>query len=440
MFCEELKFKKLSEVSSSIDFDVSSNFQFPGPHCPLFGVVLVTSYLKNSIVIVIGTKECTIYTKTFTMHRQLHDRSAVDNVFSFCLNSQNVIFGAFDELTNAILEIDSKYRPEAIFLVSTCVPEITGEDLERVIRSVECKTQSKIVAIQTDHLGSYDHHSGIQKTYESLVNIMKKTSEISKSVNILGFRYNGIEKTELYRLLKEKDIIINQTVPASTNINKIIKAPEAKLNIVLDYSAVGMAKKMQELFNIDYVVFDRSLNIDDIEKNYLVLSDKLEIDLSKEIRELKFEASKIIDASVDTLNGKTFVYSNAPYNTLEFSSFLTHLGMKPLLISIRHISNEELRFREFILNSGVDPYISQTANIALVRKLYDYIRPDIYIGHEDQNYLFSKGIKMVVLDSLASKVGFELVTETINSISYSLSDNIHLKNLKHRRSENGASF
>lgn len=46
---------RLSEIETDQDIKSLSHAIFPGTHCPLFGVALTASYIKNMTVIVIGT-------------------------------------------------------------------------------------------------------------------------------------------------------------------------------------------------------------------------------------------------------------------------------------------------------------------------------------------------------------------------------------------------
>lgn len=48
---------RLSEIETDQDIKSLSHAIFPGTHCPLFGVALTASYIKNMTVIVIGTSE-----------------------------------------------------------------------------------------------------------------------------------------------------------------------------------------------------------------------------------------------------------------------------------------------------------------------------------------------------------------------------------------------
>jgi nitrogenase molybdenum-cofactor synthesis protein NifE len=62
--------------------------------------------------------------------------------FTTDLGENDIIFGGEKKLYKAILEISDRYKPEAIFVYSTCVTALIGDDLDAV-----CKTAAKKINI-----------------------------------------------------------------------------------------------------------------------------------------------------------------------------------------------------------------------------------------------------------------------------------------------------
>ena len=124
---------RLSQIQCDQDIKSLSHAIFPGTHCPLFGVALTASYVKNMTMIVIGTSECTYYTKNFAYHRQ----KGQDSVYSLVLDDKEVVFGAVDQVEKAVKEIIELENPDAVMLVTTCVPELIGEDYSSIPYSIE---------------------------------------------------------------------------------------------------------------------------------------------------------------------------------------------------------------------------------------------------------------------------------------------------------------
>lgn len=394
---------KLSEIKIDKDIKGLSHAIFPGTHCPLFGVALTASYIEDVAMLVVGTSECTYYTKIFSSHTQ----KGKDEVYSLVLKEKDVVFGAEKKVIEALEYIKEVSNPAGIMVVTTCVPELIGEDYSGIIDEVEENLNIPIFIVKTEHYKCNSHIPGMVRTLESLVKVMKKQEGCS-GVNILGHRQKGIENTELYKLLNKHNIGINTIIPSKCKMREIELAPKAKLNIVTDMIVLDLAKKMKKKFKTPYVFFDKHMNREEITLAYEELSEILEIDISKELEEIKLEYDNLFEKTKKILGGKRFIYGNTPMLAFETAEFFVELGLEPELIQVRELYDVDIKWKDRILELGFDPYITRIANIAPLRELYDSLNVQVYIGHEDPMLLKSKGITQVTLDSNAQKIGYEL--------------------------------
>lgn len=394
---------RLSEIKIDKDIKGLSHAIFPGTHCPLFGVALTAAYIEDVAMLVVGTSECTYYTKIFSNHTQ----KGKDEVYSLVLKEKDVVFGAEKKVIEALEYIKEVSDPAGIMVVTTCVPELIGEDYNGIIDEVEENLNIPIFVVKTEHYKCNSHIPGMVRTLESLVKVMKKQEECN-GVNILGHRQKGIENTELYKLISKHNIEINTIIPSKCKMKEIELAAKAKLNIVTDMMALDLAKKMKKKFDTPYVFFDKHMNREAITLAYEELSEILEIDISKDLENIQNEYDDIFEKTKEILNGKRFIYGNTPMLAFETAEFLIELGLEPELIQVRELYDVDIKWKDKILDQGFDPYVTRIANIAPLRELYDSLNVQVYIGHEDPMLLKSKGITQVTLDSNAQKIGYEL--------------------------------
>lgn len=433
------KLKKVSQIETAKDIKQLSNAQFPGTHCPLFGVALTTGFIKDLYTLIVGTDECTYYTKTFTMERSNNIQGLEDNFLSFSINQDDVVFGCQEKLKKAIKKIDEEYLPKVIVLVTTCVLEIIGEDFEGIVYNIQDEIKAKLIVVHTEHFKCNSHIPGIERSLEALIEIMEKGSIKENTINILGHRYDGVENTELLKLLNSKGIKINLVLPSSCSIDTIKTAPEAKLNVVTDFSALGLAEKMKEKFGTEYVYFDKYLSFDRIEACYKQLAEKLSIDISEEIESYKEIAQDILQNIQPMLEKKTFIYGNTPMLAFEFSSFLCKLGMIPKLIMTRDLYVNDDEYMREINGLGFDPYVAKIANIMPLQQIYDEIKPDIYIGHENPMNLMKKGITQITLDIAAKKLGYEVPITVMKMILAGINNSESMKKMIRKERNHAAS-
>lgn len=394
---------KLDEINDDKDIKSLSHAIFPGTHCPLFGVALTASYIKNMPLVVVGTSECTYYTKNFAYHRQ----KGKDSVYSISLKEKDVVFGAQKKVEKAIKQIIEIENPDAIMIVTTCVPELIGEDYSSIEYSLSEEVDIPIFVVNTEHFKCNSHIPGMTRALKSLGSAMSK-SETQEGVNILGHRQAEVEKTELVKILKDNDIKINTVIPSKCDIEDIKNASSAKLNIVTDMIALDLAEYMKKKFDIDYIYFDKHMNKEIIFKNYEKLGEILDINLNEKLTEERKIYDELFLSLSEILKNKKLIYGNTPMMAFETVDFLSDLGTIPLFVQVRELYEQDKVFKENLIKKGYNPYISRIANIAPLRHLYDTIGADLYIGHENPMLLKEKGLMQITLDSHAQKIGYEL--------------------------------
>ena len=181
---------RLSEINEDKDIKALSHAIFPGTHCPLFGVALTASYIENMVLVVVGTSECTYYTKTFAHSRQ----EGKDKVYSLAFEEKDVVFGAINKVEKAINEIIEIENPDAVMIVTTCVPELIGEDYSSIEYSLNENIDVPVFVVNTEHFKCNSHIPGMSRALKSLSSVMRK-SDISEGINILGHRQKNVENT-----------------------------------------------------------------------------------------------------------------------------------------------------------------------------------------------------------------------------------------------------
>lgn len=394
---------KLDEINEDKDIKSLSHAIFPGTHCPLFGVMLTASYIKNMPVLVVGTSECTYYTKNFAYHRQ----KGKDSVYSLALKEKDVVFGAQVKVEKAIKQIVEIEEPDAIMIVTTCVPELIGEDYSSIEYSLSDEINIPIFVVNTEHFKCNSHIPGMTRALKSLGNAMNKP-KYNEGVNILGHRQSDVEKTELVSILKSQGIKINTVIPSKCDIEDIKNASNVKLNIVTDMIAIDLAKYMKEKFSIDYIYFDKHMSKNIIFENYHKLSKILDIDFNKKLTPQRKEYDELFLKLSEILKGKKLIYGNTPMMAFETVDFLSDLGAIPIFVQVRELYEQDKIFKKNLIEKGFNPYVSRIANIAPLRHLYDSIGADLYIGHENPMLLREKGLMQITMDSHAQKIGYEL--------------------------------
>lgn len=406
--------KKLRDVETIKDVKSLTAAMFPGTHCPLMGAAMAVRGIKDSMMIIIGTDECSYYTKHMTLHSEEYG-GLEGRVVSVVLDSHDVTFGCVKKVEKAFRELMEDYKPSAVFLVTTCVVEIIGDDFDAVADALTKEYSIPVMAVHTEHFKCENHMPGIERTITACLPLMEKLP-CDGSVNLLGQRMGNFDQTELSRVLKNAGVHIGVQLPCGCTVQDIRRAAAAKVNIVVHEIALPLARKMKVKFSIPYVFFDKFVDPERIAACYQSLFEALELPLPEEVCALRAKAKAAVENNREKLSGVTFIYGNTPFRCFEYSRFMTSLGMIPQILQTAAIQQEDREDIAAILALS-DPYITKTANIAPLQYIYDELHPMLYLGHEYANRLCSKGIAIVRSDQANSMLGFECTVAAVNSLT-----------------------
>lgn len=398
------KLKKLENINSLKDVKPLTHYLFPGSHCPLMGAALAVRGIKDALLVVIGTDECTYYTKSLAMSSEFG--GVKGRCVSIVLDSHDVTFGSIPTAKKAFADIIKEYKPSCVFLVTTCIIEIIGDDMDSLADELTDEYGVPILSVHTEHFKCQDHIPGIERTITACIDIME-LQEKDSSVNILGQRLGDFSKTELCSILKENNIEIGLMLPSGCSTTDIKKAPKSSLNIVVNDTALPLAKLMEKHFNIPYVMFERFTNPDNIYDAYKTLFESLGKKIPVNLVEKYENAKSKIPHLRTKLENVSYIYGNTPFTSFEFNEFMCYLGLKPLLIQMSRFDENDKKYVEGILKNN-NPYVTKSANIAPLQYVYDVLKPNLYLGHEYAARLQKKGIAIVRSDLASSMLGFEV--------------------------------
>ena len=279
------RLNRLSRVQTIKDIPQLTTALFPGTHCPLMGAAMIAGGIKDCLLVIVGTDECSYYTKSLT----LSDRYGGINgrCVSVVLNSHDVTFGSAESMHKAFKEIVAEYRPKCVMLVTTCVIEVIGDDYDAIAEELTKQYSIPVMAVHTEHFKCEDHFPGFERAITACQSIMQP-QEGDGSVNVLGQRFGDFADTELYALLQKSGVKIGVQLPSGCTSDDIRHAPAAKVNIVVNDIALPLAQAMQEQYNIPYVYFNRFAAPEKILQAYQHLFAYLELPLPAEV-DAKFD-------------------------------------------------------------------------------------------------------------------------------------------------------
>ncbi|HWI55485.1 MAG TPA: nitrogenase component 1, partial [Desulfobacteria bacterium] len=224
--------------------------------CVYCGARVVLNPITDAVHLVHGPIGCASY--TWDIRGSLSSGSELyRSSFSTDLQEEDIIFGGEKKLARAIDDLEDKYKPKLIFVYSTCIVGVIGDDLDAVCKAAAIKHGIEVIPVQSSgFIGN--KAAGYRAACDALTRLIapRKTVRIAKnrSINYLGdFNLAG-EAWIIKNYLKQMGIDINVTFTGDSNYEALKKAPQASLNIIqCAGSMTYLAEKMQELYDIPYM-------------------------------------------------------------------------------------------------------------------------------------------------------------------------------------------
>ena len=169
--------------------ELSSQLQAShAPPCKFQTAAMVISGINNVVPVVHGPRGCTYSIRGGRVAGCQYRGRPYEPTVCTALNESHVVFGGEGRLARAILEVDQKFHPDLIVVMSTCCPGITGDDVEAVARQVRGQVKAEITTMRSEGFGG-DFRSGHEQAFRVVVDLMEPPTEtIPHSVNIVGAR------------------------------------------------------------------------------------------------------------------------------------------------------------------------------------------------------------------------------------------------------------
>ena len=414
----------LRNLEKDTVFEKTAQAQFPGAPCAFRAVANTLPLIKNSYALLLGPEIC-LYNAKLTMSlRSLTEEPLPNNLLFLIFSDQDIVFGISDKIKTAIKDICFRYKPEILFVVTTCLQEIIGEDFDALIETTAQEVDVPLLGIHTENFTCESAAPGLENTSLALIDLMKPQRVERSAVNIFGMRIQNPHTTELGALLKAKDIVVKNVFPSFCTLRELEKAPAAHLNLVMDQHSLALAEEMQNRFGCRFIHCERSYTPEKIEEMYSSISDALEINISDEVEKMKNRTLDKINASKSDFSGKSCVLgmfqglqTGRYFNLAEL---LLSLGMDVKGMILREILQGDWDDIQRLVSAGHDFPLIDAGNMLQNEEFTQALAPDFYIGNGDLEHFARMGITPKNLMPIFRKTGFSALEELLDLLSKSL--------------------
>ena len=177
--------------------------------------------------------------------------------FTTDISTNDVVFGGEEKLSASIDYIMERYAPQAVFVYSTCVTALIGDDIDALCKGAAERYGIPVVPVHAPgFVGSKNLGSrlGGEAVLQHLIGTKEPEFTTPFDINLIG-DYNVTGDMWQYTpLLEELGIRVLSTLSGDGRVARIRTAHRAKLNVlVCAKSLVSLTRKMEEKYGIPSV-------------------------------------------------------------------------------------------------------------------------------------------------------------------------------------------
>ena len=365
--------------------------------CVFCGARVVLNPVTDAVHLVHGPIGCAAY--TYDIRGSLSGSSEMyRKSFSTDMKERDVIFGGEPKLNACIDELVEKYNPPAVFVYSTCVAGMIGDDIIAVCKKASQTYGIDVIPVESSGFISGNKIVGYRAAGEALLRLITPKEgeyiEKTRKLNFLGEYNLGGEKWVVERYLKEAGIEINVAFTGDSTVEALKNAPGSCLNIVQCTGSMHwLANKMKEMFGIPYIdvnFFGAENTVESLRKIAEFYDDpeitaRTEALIKRETETVDKEISKYREK----LAGKrAAIYVGGAFKAVAIIRQLKALGMEIVLTGTQTGKKEEYESMGKLLNKGT--VIIDDANPAEIEKFLIEKKVDVMAGGVKERFLAYK--------------------------------------------------
>ncbi len=371
-----------------------------GESCAFDGAMIVLQPIADTAHIVHGPIACCGNTwegrGTLSSKGMLHTMG-----FTTDMGEIDIVYGSEEKLLNAVRRTQEAVRPNAIFVYSTCVSGLTGEDIDAVCKQAENELGIRVIAVNAPgFVGPKNLGNRIagEVLLEQVIGTGEPTVMTHYDINLIGEYNIAGDLWLLEPLLERAGIRILSKITGDATFEEITWAHRAKLNVVVCSRAlINVAREMKRKFGIPYVEVS-FFGSTEIAKALRAMARALqgkagydEPDLMSVVDALIRKEKKKLKESLQPyrhLRGKKAVLYTGGVKSWSFISALLDLGIEIVAVGTKKSTAEdEEKMKELL--GGNAPLVEDVTPENLLRLLKERGADMLIAGGRNQ-YLAAK--------------------------------------------------
>jgi nitrogenase molybdenum-iron protein alpha/beta subunit len=221
--------------------------------CTLTGALSVVTQVTDAVTVVHGPGGCTHHNFSLLYATALDNgRPALPPLVSTDLHETDIVFGGEEALDRTLTRVMNG-NPGAIFVLSTCIVETIGDDIEKICRAQQ---GCPVIVVPTAGFLGGSFQAGVNNALIALA-AQACLADPGSGVNIIGEKNLEYEVEENYaevnRLLSLLGFTVNLRFVRNSTTNEIARLGAARLNVLRDPALVPVGEYLRSRFGTPYI-------------------------------------------------------------------------------------------------------------------------------------------------------------------------------------------
>ncbi|AFY78736.1 nitrogenase molybdenum-iron cofactor biosynthesis protein NifE [Pleurocapsa sp. PCC 7327] len=282
--------------------------------------------------------------------------------FTTDVSENDVIFGGEKRLYKAIKEVCDRYHPPAVFVYSTCVTALIGDDMDAVCAAATKKFNTPVIPVNSPgFVGSKNlgNRLGGESLLEYVVGSKEPEYTTPYDINLIGEYNIAGEMWNVTPIFEKLGIRVLAKITGDARYEEICHAHRAKVNVMICSKAlINMATKMKDKYGVPYTE-ESFYGIDDMNRCLRNVAKLLgDVDLQERVEKLIAEETAKLDVALapyrERLKGKRVVLYTGGVKSWSIISAAKDLGIEVVATSTKKSTEEDkAKIKELLGKDGM---------------------------------------------------------------------------------------
>lgn len=362
--------------------------------CVYSGARVVLNPITDALHLVHGPIGCASYTWDIRGSTS-SGPDLYRNSFSTDMKELDVVFGGEKKLAACLRELAERYHPPAIFVYSTCIVGIIGDDLQTVCRRASEELKIPVLPVRSEGFRG-NKNEGYKAACNALSGLIGRRDYQPRypSINLLG-EYNVADDLRFVKpLFQEMGLEVVATLTGDARVAEIERAHAAQLNLVqCSGSMTYLAKIMQEKYGIPY----RRISFFGLHDMSNALREAAQFFASEEMaekaEEIILRKTQDVKPQIEACRAKVAgkkaaIYMGGAAKAVSLVRAFQELGMEVVIIGTQTGNREDYQKIAYIIKEGT--VIIDDANPLELKELLIKQNADLLVAGVKERFLAYK--------------------------------------------------